>query len=458
MVDFDDETLENLNNVQSIIISLYQFEYTEATLEFSGIAYKDNSPKLKTYQQPVAESANKSVLMMKYRGEYDKVWPGHPTTVKYSAAGGYDSSKYKKTGEVGDVYFKNINEVSSKALTLYYDFDIDQFNKGLVTANQQGGSKKSYLTLNIVKLNDSQDKEMSSEFELQFFMFDGEVKTLNKTWVKSGDIKNIIFDVSQIDLNTVSHIKLSIQNFWKYCEADGRYYDYDKKTEKDGKVYCSDNLGNENVDVTNKTLTSRVMKDVEVFISSINTVAEGVEVTTATQNTTTTAKSGNDDYEYAGYHFFDFKQEALDETYGNNPSNIDFLFSDYYQRYSLENHTYKNNKSSGTKVSGDKKYIEDYKTASKLSSSGYQLQINSGFEKSQPQYQSSYWKSGKIEDENRVKETQDHKPLKAQGEKYDYSTQMANAVKYANNNPDPKITKELTKIIPMQEQTMQKLL
>lgn len=437
LVDFDDNTLENLDNVKSIIISLYQFEYTQATLEFSGICTENSSPDLKEYQKPNPESPVKSAPILKYRREYDKKWAGHPSTVKYSSSGGFDASQYKTT-EIGDLYFKNINEVSSKQLAIYYDFDIDEFNKGIVSANQEGGSKQAYLVLNVAKINDVDDKEMMAEFELQFFMFDGEVITLEKSWVKQNDNRIIKFDISNIDVNDVSHVKVSVQNYWKYCAEDGKYYDYDKKTEKDGRIYCSDHLGNENVDITDKTLTNRIMKNVEVFISAIKTVAEGVEETSAVQNSTTAANS-SDDYEYAGYHFIDFKQEALDETYGNNPSNVDFFFSDYYQRYSLENHNYKDNNSSGTKVTGDKKYLSDYKTASEMSSGGYQLQLNSGFEKTQPQYQSSYWKSGKVEDENRVKETQDHKPLKAQGEKYDYSTQMTNAVKYANDNPDPKI-------------------
>lgn len=437
LLDFDNNTLENLDNVESIIISLYQFEYTDATLEFSGIAYENTSPKLSEYVAPTPEAANKSVPLVRYRREYDKKWAGHPSTVKYSAIGGFNSADYKTT-EVGSLYLKNINEVFSKQLTIYYDFDIDEFNKGILTANQEGGSKQAYINLYVAKLQDSEGKDMLGEFELQFFMFNGEIITLNQTWVKQNEAKTIKFDISNIDINSVSYIKLNIQNYWKYCEADGRYYDYDKKVETNGRIYCVDNLGNENVDVTDKVLTNRTMKNVEVFISAIYTVAEGVELTTVTTNKTTVYNQ-NDDYEYAGYHFIDFKPEALDESYGNNPSNIDFLYSDYYQRYSLENHTYKNNNSAGNKVKGDKKYVSDFKDATSLSSGGYQLQLNSGFEKTQPQFQSSYWKSGKIEDANRTIKTQDHEPLKAQGEKYDYSNQMANAIKYANNNPDPKI-------------------
>ncbi|MEE1003032.1 MAG: hypothetical protein U0L17_04755 [Acutalibacteraceae bacterium] len=440
MLGFDDKPLENLDNVQSIIISLYHYDLTEASLEFSGIAFENTTPKLKEYTAPTPASAKTSVPIINYRRDYYKEWAGRPSMVKYSSAGGFDSSKYK-SAEIGSLFFKNISAVETKQISMYYDFDIDEFNKGIVTANQEGGSKQAYLTLFVQKLQDTDGKDMYAEFELQFFMFNDEIITMSKTWVKPNDTKTIKFDVSQIDMNSVSYIKLSVQNYWKYCAADGRYYDYDQKTESNGKIYCTDNLGNKNVDVTNKVLTDRVMNNVEVFISSINTVPEGVELTTATTSKTTTTKAnGNaDDYEYAGYHFIDFKSEALDETYGNNPSNVDFLNSDYYQRYSLANHTYKNNNSAGTKVKGDKTYISDYESALSLSSGGYQVQLNSGFEKIQPQYQSSYWVSGKIEDANRTIKTQDHEPLKAQGEKYDYKTQMANAIKYANNNPDPKL-------------------
>lgn len=438
LLGFDNKPLESLDGVQSIIISLYHYDLTEASLEFSGIACENTTPKLKEYTAPTPASAKTSVPIINYRDGYDKVWGGHPSSIKYSPEGGFDSSKYQKSA-IGSLFFKNISEVPSKAISIYYDFDIDEFNKGIVTANQEGGSKKAYLNLFVQKLQDTKGKDMYAEFELQFFMFNDEIITMSKAWVKPNDVKTIQFDISKININSVSYIKLSVQNYWKYCEADGRYYDYDQKTESNGKIYCNDNLGNKNVDITNKVLSDRIMQNVEVFVSSINTVPEGVELTTATTSKTTKASGNSDDYEYAGYHFIDFKSEALDETYGNNPSNVDFLFSDYYQRYSLQNHTYKNNKSSGTKVKGDKTYISAYEDALNLSSGGYQVQLNSGFEKIQPQYQSSYWVSGKIEDANRTIKTQDHEPLKAQGEKYDYKTQMANAIKYANNNPDPKL-------------------
>lgn len=437
LLDFNKNVLENLDDVESIIISLYQFNYTDASLEFSGIAFDNTSPNLKKYVAPTPEPANKSVPLIRYRREYDKKWAGHPSTVKYSSVGGFNSSDYKAT-DIGSLYLKNINEVFSKQLTIYYDFDIDEFNKGILTANQDGGSKQAYITLHISKLLDSDDKEMLGQFELQFFMFDESIITLNQVWLKQNETKTVKFDISNIDINSVSYIKLNIQNYWKYCEADGRYYDYDKKVEKEGKVYCTDNLGNENVDVTNKNLVDRTMKNVEAFISAIYTVGDDIGVSTTTLSNSTT-QTQNDDYEYAGYHFIDFKQEALDETYGNNPSNIDFLFDNYYQRYSLDNHTYKNNNSSGTKIDGNDDYKAEFKSNSSQLSGGYQLQINSGFEKTQTQYQSSYWKSGKIEDANRTKKTQDHDPLPAQGENYDYSQQMGNAIKYANNNPDPKL-------------------
>ncbi len=441
LIDFDENVLENLDNVESIIISLYHYEYTDAVVEFSGIAYENNAPKIKQFVAPTPETPDKSVTLFEYRREYDKKWTGHPSTVKYNPNGGYKATEYKTT-EIGDVYLKNINDVSTKQLTLYYDFDKDMFNKGIVTANQEGGSKQATITLNVTKLHDTNNEEMLAEFQLQFFMYDGSVKTLFQEWVSQGTQKTFQFDVSEVDINSVSYIKLSLQNYWKYCAEDGRFYDFDQKVEEDGKIYCRDNLGNEKVDVTDKVLVDRTMRNIEAFVSRIKTVGTVLEETTATTVIeTTTPSEPVEDYEYAGYHFMDFKQESLNECYGNNPSHIDFLFDDHYQRYSLEKNTYKDNNSSGTKIEGDDQYKLDFAEASGLSSGGYQLQISSGFEKSQVQYQSSYFKSGALEDAERTSSTQDHeKPLEPQNEKYDYTEQMANAIKYANENPDPKLT------------------
>lgn len=479
--DGSEKPLENFDNVESIIISLYNFSELKATLQMSAFAY-EGTPSYIKFVSPKPAGVNDKISFTDWNNHYRKDWADKPMTIKYSADGGYDASTYKTMTGSGWVYFKHMSDVQTKQLCLFFNLDRDAFNKAIVTANQEGGSKKAHFTVNFPQIEDNTGATMMAELELQLVKYGGETLTPIKQFVKAAKETTLTFDVSSLDVNSVNYIKVSLMAFWQYDKSEDKYYDIDKakKYDKDGNLLtakyvndefvgyengksstllqekdiakytadCSD--GRKNVDVTtkvkNKTLALRVMKNVQGYVSPFYTGSGSGPSDNKTTTTTTT--SANTEYKYAGYHFYDFTQQAFNETYGwgTHASYVNFLSDDYYMSYEIvdkdlakdgEKQGYANTKTPGKKVTGNTTYKKQISESKSLYSGGYQVELSSPNPRVQQQHQSYFFLSGAQEDKSRTSETGDHNILKPQNEKYDYTTQMKNGLKYAKQHTDP---------------------
>lgn len=486
----NDKPLENLDNVESIIISLYNYESTknvEAAVEMSGITYA-GVPEITPYTAPAAAGKNDYVSLTDWSKHYLKSeYADTPATVKFSAAGGYDESAYvnidktTKLGSAGWVYMKQMTKVETKQINVAFDLDRDAFNKAIVTANQAGGTGKVSITCKFPQIKDTEGKDMQGEFQVAIFPFEGETYIPVQTWIDSNKEYTFSIDVSNFDINSVKTVKIALMAFWKYDPVDNVYYDLDKakrydkdgnrltaKTDDAGKFLGYDNgqggallqesdiakitadcsNGKKDVDITSikSRFTDRIMNTIEGFVSPLYT---GSLTSTTDTGTKTTATSGDGDYEFAGYHFYDFTAQAYAETYGagTHASFVNYLYDGYYDSYEVIDKNYdKDNTKQGykdpanpsKKVTYDAKYTSDYAEAKSLVSGGYQVELASPYPRLQQQHQAYYHYSGKSEDARLVDpNVGDHKNQKPQGETYDFSSQMKNALKYAKENPDP---------------------
>lgn len=497
-----DIPLDNLDDVQSIIISLYHYagrnseptdnkktlpteKAYEATLEMSGFAY-DGKPQVNEFKAPAALANTENVTFTDWESYYLKSFADTPSTVKYNAEDGKYNSKDYKTNKAGWAYLKETNTVTSKQLNIYSDFDRDQFNKAVVTANQEGGTKKAKLTVYCPKILDTKNESMAVEFQITFFKYGGETYIPIQEYIEPGKVKTFSFDVSELDVNSVNYVRIAFMAFWKYDSETKKFYDtdtmkrYDKKgnllkairdektgdllgySADEGKTFvedkdvskflakCSD--GRKDVDITkmvkNNTLSMKTIENFEGFVSPIYTVKSGESFGDQTVATTAAGTTGNKDYEYAGYHFFDFKQEALNGYYGlyTHPSFINFLSSKSYLQNNIVDKNlktdgqaqgFKDNNEKGVEIANNAEYNKLYQEAAGLASGGYQIEIKSPYPRVQCQHQTSFFLSGASEDKERVENNQNHKPLKAQGEKYNYYNQMKAGLEYAQNHTNP---------------------
>ncbi|MGN0173597.1 MAG: hypothetical protein ACI39F_04065 [Acutalibacteraceae bacterium] len=482
-VDENDKPLENLDNVESIIISLYNFSAVDASMEISSIAY-DGVPKIKAFEEPAPAGDGEVVSMTDWSKHYLKAdYANTPGTIKYSAEGGYDANTYKSIGnKAGWVYFKNMNAASNKQINLFFNLDRDAFNKAIVTANQPGGSKKLTVKGKFPVIKDTEGKSMVAELEIQYYTYDGKSVTPVKTFVEPNKEFEFEIDTSELTVNSVESLKMALMAFWYYDASEDVFYDTDKarKYDKDNNLLtakydeetkdflgyddgtggalkteddvvkiladCSD--GRKDVDVTskvkNKQLTTRTMKDIEGFISPFTAGGSLTVTTKATSKTT----AGNGDYEYAGYHFYDFTPQAYAETYGwgTHASFVNYLSADYYDSYEIVDKDYdkddmkqgyKDRNNPSVKVNGDSTYKQQFNDAKSLVSGGYEVEMKSPYPRVQLQNQAYYHVSGADEDARLLQNGGDHKNQTAQGEKYDFTEQMRNGLKYAKENPDP---------------------
>lgn len=482
IVDDKDQPLENLDNVESLIICLYNFRDVEASMEVSSILI-EGEPAIKSFVSPTPEAVGTTVSATDWSKGYAKDNNDTPSPVKYSPTASYNSRDYKSTGRVaGWANFKTVNAISSKQINLEYYLDVDAFNKAVVTANQSGGSHKFTITGMFPKIEDTTGKSMPAEFQIQLFKYDGTIETPVQEWVQPGKEFTFEVDTTNITVNSIRNIKLGLMAFWYYDADEDKFYDSDKakKYDKDGNLLtpkytddedkkflgydngkggallqnediakylanCSD--GRKDVDITDKIksgkLKLRTMQNVEGFISPL--YAGASQAPTPTQ-ATTQSTSGNGDYEYAGYHFYDFTEEAYSEFYGlaSHASFVKYFYDGYYNQYEVLDKNFDTDgtkqgykSATPTKVNGDANYIKEYGDAKNLVSGGYQFELNSPYPRNQVQHQAMFYIKGSDEDKDRMSTSSEHKSMPAQNEKYNFTEQMANAIKYAKENPDP---------------------
>ena len=478
LVDAKGNVLENLDDVESLIFSLYNFTEVDASIEVSSILF-EGTPSIKEFQSPTPAKVGEAVSMTDWSRYYFKSGFGDvPNTVKYSSEGGYVASKYKTMRNSGWAYFNNEAELTNRQINLFFNLNRDAFNKAIVSANQEGGDHKLTITGMFPKIQDTNNKSMVAELQIQFYTYDGQSITPVQKWVEPGKEFKFEIDTTNITVNSVKYLKIALMAFWKYDPADDKFYDIDqaKKYDKDGNLLtpkydeggsllgydngksselltendvkkvtanCSD--GRKEVDVTSRlsSLTRRVMKNVECFVSPFYAGKAASSTPTAA---TTTAVTDDGDYKYAGYHFYDFTEQAYSEFYGlySHASFANFLYEDYYNQYEVIDKKYDTDgtkqgfkNATPTKVDADDKYKADFAEAKSLVSNGYQFELNSPYPRTQKQHQASFYISGKDEDADRQKASSEHISMPAQNEKYDFSEQMKNGLKYAKENPDP---------------------
>lgn len=490
----DNKPLSNLNDVQSIVFSVYSYSRNvKATLELSGITYA-GVPEITPYKAPEPAGKKEYVSVTNWSKNYNKSFADTPATVLYSATGGYNADDYSTmtkvgsttTGTTGWVYIKNMTDVTTKQINLFYNLDRDAFNKAIVTANQEGGSGKFVLTGKFPVILDTTGKPMAAELQVQIYTYNQGAYTPIQKFIKPGQEFRFDIDVSDLTVNSVDYLKIALMAFWKYDEKTDLFYDVDKaiKYDKNGnkltakysdagdflgydngksssllqekdvaKITANCSNGKKNVDVTNiiSRLTTRTMKNIEGFIAPmyVKTTDGSVPTTASTKATTKSTQATSDEYKYVGYHFYDFTPQAYAETYGwgTHASFVNYLQADYYDSYEIVDKNYekdnmkqgyKDPKNPGKKVNGNKQYIKDYEEAKSLVSGGYQIELASPYPRVQQQHQAYFHITGADEDARLTNpDCGDHKNQKAQGEKYDFTTQMANALKYAKENPDP---------------------
>lgn len=531
----DNEPLENLNGVESIIFSIYSYtKNVAASLELSSITYA-GVPEITAFEAPAPAGVDEYVSMTDWSKHYLKEDYGDtPATRKYSSAGGYNVSNYgaidsvTKKGAAGWIYIKNLTAVTTRQINVFFNLDRDAFNKAIVTANQEGGSKKLTFKGKFPVIKDTKGKEMMAELEIQIYRHNGTSMTPVKEFVKPGEEFTFEIDTTDLTVNSVSSLKIALMAFWKYDAKDDVYYDVDKakrydkdgneliglydesgafkgyyneksitllteedvkktdketgkKYDKDGnelialKKYGSEEVfgydngkngsllqskdvakitaecsnGKKDVDITSKVsdLTDRTMNEIEGFFSPFFAGKEKAAEATTTKSTSATT-SGNGDYEFAGEHFYDFTAQAYAETYGwgTHASFINYLAPTSYTSYEIVDKDYekdnvkqgyKDTKNPGKTVAGDATYKADYQAAKSLVSGGYQVEIASPYPRVQQQHQAYYHISGADEDARLTNpDVGDHKNQKAQGEKYDFQSQMATALEHAQNHPD----------------------
>lgn len=497
-----DIPLDNLNDVESIIISVYHYagrnsdkmdskvtlpteKAYEATLQMSGFAY-EGKPEVNEFKAPSALANTESVSFSDWESYYLKSFADTPSSVKFGEESGDYNSKNYKTSKSGWAYLKETNTVTSKQLNVYFDLDRDQFNKAIVTANQENGTKKAKLTVYCPKVLDTNGESMAVELQIAFFKYDGKSYIPIQEYIEPGKVKTFSFDVSELDVNSVNYIRVAFMAFWQYDSETKKFYDTDTMKRYDNKgnlleaVYneetgdflgysadggktfvddkniskylakCSD--GRKDVDITkmikNKSLTTKTIENFEGFISPIYTVKDGESFEDQTVATTASQTTGTQDYEYAGYHFFDFKQEALNGYYGlyTHPSYVNFLSSKSYLQNTLVDKNlktdgqaqgYKDNNEKGVEIANNSEYNKIYQDALSLASGGYQVEIKSTYPRVQCQHQTNFFMSGAAEDKERAENNENHKPLKAQGETYNYYNQMKSGLQYAKNHTNP---------------------
>ena len=393
LLDGEDNALENLNDVESIIISLYSYtKNVQLSMNVSGIAY-EGEPEIVKYVEPTPGAKKSYATFTDWQKFYDKGFTNTPQTLKYYSKGGYDDSLYKSAKSdkwpdagFGWVYYNNTVKVAEWQLNTVYDVDPVAFNQALATANQPGGEGKIKLTCKFPKIEDTDGKSMQAEFQVRINTYSGESIELVQQFIDPG--KEYTFEMSSRDIeyNSIASVRIALMAFWQYDEEYEVYYDtgkdqFAKRYDKDGNlmtpVYekdsagkdvfmgysiegsdtllqdkdvvkittaCSDGRKNvvikddaKGIDIIGR-LKSRTMQNVESFVSPLYTgeLPKGdVSGTTTTAGSTTVSE-----YKYAGEHFFDFKSEQYAETYGayTHASFANYLFDDYYDSCEIKDY------------------------------------------------------------------------------------------------------------------------
>ena len=491
--------LENLNDVESIIVSLYNYSAgSVAELQISGFAYS-GTPEVNPFPEVEPESADKNVSFTDWEKDYWRdSWGDAPSAVKYytDEDGTYDSANYKgKTNIPGWQYWKSQDEITSRQVAYVTDIDRDQYNKAIATANQEGGTKKAKITVYIPTLEDTEgDTIPAIEFQLQFAEY-GESYTAIQQYIKPGKVLTLTFDTTELDINSVNSIRIALMAYWKYNTKTKLFYDLNTMIRKDKngnelKAYKNEETGDieyysvdegktkikpadidkntatywamrssdrKVVDITNIRKDSkgndlfvyRTINKLEAFFSPIYTVKTGEKIENQDVTTAATTTGGNNtEYEHAGYHFYDFTEPALNGYYGlyTHPSFVNFLYEDHYLQNELvdknlkndgQSQGFKDNVETGVEVKNNADYNKWYQEAKSLKSGGYQVELKTPYPVIRCQHQSAFFMSGKQEDEERVKDNENHKPLKVQNENYDLSAQMKKGLEYAKKHTNP---------------------
>ncbi len=497
LVGGDGTALENLDNVESIIFSLYSYtKNIQATMNISGITY-EGEPEIVEYKEPTPGAAKSYASFTDWQKYYLKAdFTNTPQTVKYYKDGGYDDTLYKSAKNAGWAYYNNTVKVSEWQLNTVFDVDPIAFNQALATANQSGGEGKIKLTCKFPKIEDVDGKSMQAEFQVRLSTYSGKEYSLVQEFIDPG--KEYTFEMSSRDIeyNDVSSVRVALMAFWQYDSVEDVYYDtgkdqFAKRYNKDGKlmtpVYedpkdtatfkgysiegqeellqdddvtkivtaCSDGRKEvvikddaKGIDIIGR-LKTRYMQNVECFISPLFTGdPEAEEVTTTSNGTTESTTVG--EYEHAGKHFYDFTSQAYAETYGayTHASFANYLFEDYYDSCEIKDYNlekdgilqgFADRKNPLKKIdcSSDATYKAEFEEAKGLASGGYQVELKSPYPRRQEQHQACFCATAEWEDKRLTQDGGDHKGQKPQGETYSFQEQMSTALQYALDHPNP---------------------
>ena len=499
--DTDGSALQNLDNVESFIFSVYSYTGTGATAQISGITYQ-GSPAYKEFVAPAPQSSEKEVALSPWSKYYDKGYGDPFQTSKYQKtdmteadfmADRHNDKNYSSVNGRGEgwAYYKDTRECTSRQYATAYEIDRAAYNDFVATANQDGGSKKGQIKVYISELLDTENKEMMAEFQLQFVAYSGAAITPIQKWIDPGKEHVLTFDASEFDFNMIRSVRVAFMAFWYYDEANNLYYDVDTAEylsadgEKYVRVYKVDDEGKktdeidhytiegkedsvkvapadikttavkitakasngENVDVTQAVrtgkFTRRTINKIQAYVSPVTSVStkpvDDTVTTTASQETTTEATDA--EYEHAGYHFYDWTLPTHARYFTNHPSYVNF----YDKEKDEYTKTYLGTKWQGgyeegypKVVKGSDEIIKDFaKDSEGLPSGGYQVQIASPYPRIQQQHQVAFWATSEFEDADLKKESSDHGKLEGDKDGYNFMEQMRKGLEYAKNHTDP---------------------
>lgn len=457
LVDKEGNALANLSTVDSVIFGAYHYNPYDTQIVFDGlIANGTGVGTIPAFPEPVVKDGETKAVIVDFENTYRQSYSNGPGTLRYSDKKPFSmvSSDYSSS-KSGSMYWANINKQDQNQA--FFKFNRDVANYGLAVANQEGGAKKAMLTSYLVESKEGNGNDVTAEFVVEVATYDkGYVKVISE-WQKPGTVKKYTFDTTQFATNSIQGIKVAYQNYW-YKAEDGNWYNRvpvyaDDDTEKKTVLYYNyEDVKGKVVGNTNdgKKYVRTVMETLKAYVSNISVNEEEGGIITTPKTEKTTEFIG--DYIHAGYKANVYSIDQMDETFGSAPNQVGFMDEKGETIYSLKD---KAIDGKPKVVEGDAAYLEERAkfTAEKYYPGPFLVSLKSP-ERIGEQHQMGFFVSSKAE----IKTYEDHaetlkkdkeqkdayeKALKrvevAKTKKYDNTEILANAIKYANEHPDPSL-------------------
>lgn len=311
--------MDSVDDVKSMEIDVYHWNQSRKGAVVSAFVVEGDPsvPEVPDVQVKDSDGDGKldtTATLVNWDSNYRQDYGGAPDNILYSTDGGATfggTEKFKKNGGPGWVKYENRAGNYGQQIQTFHKFNHDTSNYALAVANQEGGSHKAQMTVYIESCVDKDNKPVAAQLEILLVTFSKGYEKIIDAWQQPGTTVTYTFDLSNYKQNDLQAVRLTMQNYWYYDE-NGNMVQYKKQGENDPLTDANGTT------IQYGTGVKAISLCPVAYFSPITVVDESAPTTSMTIKTqaptkaTTTAENNPG----AGYHAYDFTEEAMDKYWG----------------------------------------------------------------------------------------------------------------------------------------------